>query len=267
MSTDADADADAAPAASDPGSSELFSPGYEIFVGALSVLSLVNIVLIVVVRDTDVRNVVYVVDLLLSGIFLIDFLARLRRAPDKLGYFFRRFGWADLLASLPFPQAKILRIFRLLRVIRLMRQYGARYMIGLLFHDRAANALLTLLLIGVLVLEFGSMAILKVEAGKPGANIETASDALWYSIVTMSTVGYGDQYPVTNPGREIGVVIIVVGVGIFGTLTGYLANLFLSPRKEAVAQGELAEQIAEMRSLLDRQRATLDQLEVTARDA
>ena len=45
----------------------------------------------------------------------------------------------------------------------------------------------------------------------------------------MSTVGYGDQFPITNPGRVLGTVIIVVGVGIFGTLTGYLANLFLSP--------------------------------------
>jgi voltage-gated potassium channel len=254
---------DTASPTSDRDRNELFSPGYEIFVGALSVLSLVNIVLIVAIRDTDVRNIVYVVDLLLSGIFLIDFLARLRRAPDKLGYFFRRFGWADLLASLPFPQAKILRIFRLLRVIRLMRQYGARYMVGLLFHDRAANALLTLLLIGVLVLQFGSMAILKVEAGKPGANIENASDALWYSIVTMSTVGYGDQFPVTNPGREIGVLIIVVGVGIFGTLTGYLANLFLSPRKEAAAKGQLAEEIAQLRSLLEQQNTALDRLEAS----
>ena len=63
-----------------------------------------------------------------------------------------------------------------------------------------------------------------------GANITTASDALWYTIVTISTVGYGDQYPVTNLGRIIGAGIIVVGVGIFGTFTGYLANLFLSPR-------------------------------------
>ena len=52
---------------------------------------------------------------------------------------------------------------------------------------------------------------------------------MWYLIVTMSTVGYGDQYPVTGIGRLIGSLIIVVGVGVFGTLTGFLANLFLSP--------------------------------------
>ena len=61
----------------------------------------------------------------------------------------------------------------------------------------------------------------------------TAGDALWYVIVTMSTVGYGDRYPVTEIGRMFGVVIIVVGVGVFGTLTGFLANAFLSPSDAA----------------------------------
>ena len=50
-------------------------------------------------------------------------------------------------------------------------------------------------------------------------------------MVTISTVGYGDQYPVTDAGRAWGSVIIIIGVGIFGTFTGYLANLFLAPRK------------------------------------
>jgi voltage-gated potassium channel len=84
---------------------------------------------------------------------------------------------------------------------------------------------------GILVLQFGSLGILYLEQNAPGANIRTASDALWYTIVTISTVGYGDQYPVTNAGRVVGSLIIVVGVGIFGTFTGYLANVFLSPRK------------------------------------
>ncbi len=86
-----------------------------------------------------------------------------------------------------------------------------------------------MLLIAILVLEFGSLAILAAEHSSPEANITTASDALWYIVVTMSTVGYGDQYPVTQLGRVFGVLIIVVGVGVFGTLTGFLANAFLSP--------------------------------------
>ena len=106
--------------------SELGNTGYEIFIGALSVLSLVNIVLFTLLRDPATRAVVQAIDLVLSFVFLIDFLVRLRRAPSRFDYFFRGFGWADLLASLPFPTVKVLRIFRLIRVARLLRQYGAR---------------------------------------------------------------------------------------------------------------------------------------------
>jgi voltage-gated potassium channel Kch len=107
-----------------------------------------------------------------------------------------------------------------------------------LIRDRAGSALLMLLLMGILVLQFGSLVILHLEQYAPGANITSASDALWYTIVTISTVGYGDQFPVTNPGRVMGALIIVVGVGIFGTFTGYLANLFLSPQRSATEQSD-----------------------------
>ncbi len=159
-------------------------------------------------------------------------------APARGAYFFKHFGWADLLASLPFPQVKILRIFRLVRVYRLMRDMGPRAIWRTLIHDRAGSALLVLLLMGILVLQFGSLLMLYLEQYAPGANITSASDALWYTIVTISTVGYGDRFPVTDAGRLWGSFIIVVGVGIFGTFTGYLANLFLAPRKSDKTQAE-----------------------------
>jgi voltage-gated potassium channel len=208
---------------------ELGNTGYELFVGALSILSLVNIVLVSLLRDPATQTGVLFVDAVVSAVFLVDFLVRLRRAPVRSDYFFRQYGWADLAASLPFPRSMVLRIFRLIRVARLLRRYGGRTIAKSLIRDRAGSALLTLLFIAVLVLEFGSLAMLYVERNAPEANITTASDALWYVIVTISTVGYGDQYPVTTAGRELGSFIILVGVGIFGTLTGYLANLFCRP--------------------------------------
>ena len=214
--------------------SELKNTAYEIFIGALSILSILNLVLVYAVSgDSALELVLSVMNALFSAIFLGDFIYRISTAPKASRYFFRGFGWADLLASLPFPQFKILRLFRLLRVFRLLRELGPRTVWTTLIHDRANSALMTLLLMGILVLQFGSISILYVEEDADGANITSASDALWYTIVTISTVGYGDQYPVTNVGRMIGTLIIVVGVGIFGTFTGYLANLFLGPRKAA----------------------------------
>jgi len=253
--------------------SELKSTGYEIFIGLLSILSIVNLVLLYAVRDDNLQQVLQVMNGLLSAVFLMDFTYRLWTAPSRSHYFLRGFGWADLLASLPLPQAKFLRIFRLVRVVRLLRELGGRTVLRGLVAERAGSALLTLLLMGILVLEFGSLAILRVEQGAPDANITSASDALWYTIVTISTVGYGDQYPVTGVGRVLGAGIIVVGVGIFGTFTGYLANAFLAPRKQS-ADGEspradeeqpttapAAETLDALRALVARPEASLAEVE------
>ena len=211
----------------DPGD-ELRHTGYEIFIAALSVLSIANLILSAAIDNEAMTAVVLSVNIVLSLILFIDFLYRFSTAPSRANYFWRNWGWADLLASVPLTQLKVLRIFRLVRVWRLLRVVGARQVARSLVGARAGSALLTLLLVAILMLEFGSLAVLGLESHDPEANIVTASDALWYVIATMSTVGYGDQYPVTQAGRLLGSVIIVVGVGIFGTLTGFLANAFLS---------------------------------------
>ncbi len=196
---------------------------YEIFIALLSVLSIVNIVLWFVFHDNEpIQTVLSTMTALFTVVFLSDFLYRLATAPSRARYFWRDFGWADLLSSLPLTQSNILRVFRLHRVIRLFRRVGARRIIDTIVHDRANSALMLLLFAGVLVMEFGSLAVLYYEDGAPGANITTAADALWYTLVTISTVGYGDHYPVTVAGRIVGVWIILIGVGIFGTFTGYL---------------------------------------------
>jgi hypothetical protein len=202
---------------------------YELFIGALSVISIINIVLALVVPDPAVRNVIVIVDTGLCFVFFADFLGRLRNAESKSGYFFRQLGWLDLLGSLPFPGLRIARVFRVARVVRLVRAVGMKTLINKMLHDRAGSALYTVLILCVIVIQYGSMFELTANRNAPDANIQTASDAVWYTIVTITTVGYGDKYPVTNSGRIVGVLIMIVGVGLFGVLTGFLANTFLSP--------------------------------------
>jgi hypothetical protein len=206
--------------------------GYEIFVGVLSIISILNIFLGWLIPDPDLTGVINIMNGLFSIVFLGDFTYRILTAPSKSHYFFRDFGWADLFASLPLPQFKILRVFRLFRVYRLMKKVGPKTIVNTLVKDRAGSALYVLLLMGVLVLEFGALGVLRAEKANPDANIQTAADAVWYVLVTISTVGYGDRYPTTGLGRIWGAVIIIVGVGIFGTFTGFLANFFLSPGKK-----------------------------------
>jgi voltage-gated potassium channel len=253
--------------ANDRNRKELRNPGYEIFIGILSILSMLNVVLLYVVADPNLDTVITALNWLLSAVFLADFIYRLFTAESKTRYFFRQFGWADLLASLPLPQAKILRVFRLVRVFRLLRQYGIKQIARSMLRDRAGSALLTLLLFGFLVLEFGTLGILRLEQYAPGANITSASDALWYVIVTISTVGYGDRFPVTTNGRLVGTLIIIIGVGILGTFTGYLANLFLAPKKKPnssephSASDETLVKVNQLRHLMAEQQASIDEIE------
>jgi voltage-gated potassium channel len=250
-------------------SKDLKNISYEIFIGILSLLSILNLVLIVAFSSNeDVQNVLYYMNALLSFIFMGDFTYRILTAQSRSGYFFRGFGWADLLASLPLPQVKILRLFRLVRVYRLLVEFGPRNILRSITKDRAGSALLTLLLLGILVLQFGSLAEVYFEADAPNGNIKTAADGIWYTIVTISTVGYGDRYPTTLPGRLVGSLLIVIGVGIFGTFTGYLANFFLSPQKApeetqpAPMGGDnpLA-QLALLKQLLQQQQAAIAEIE------
>lgn len=220
---------------------EMKNTAYELFIGALSVLSIVNLVLYYVMPDENVSTVVLIIDLLLSAIFMADFLYRLFTAESKSGYVFRQMGWADFLASLPMPQFKILRVFRILRVYRLGKEYGGSRMIKEFFSNRGQTALLTLVFIMVLILEFGGLLILWVESKVPGANITDASDAVWYVYVTITTVGYGDQYPVSNTGRLIGTLIMTLGVGLFGTITAYLANVFIEPADDTGSGSEITQ--------------------------
>ena len=104
------------------------------------------------------QYVVGVMNAVFMPIFFADFCYRFFTAQSKSGYFFRNFGWADLLSSLPFPRTKILRLFRLWRVIRLMRNFGLRNLAHEFVADRAGNALLMVVFLVFCVREFGALA-------------------------------------------------------------------------------------------------------------
>lgn len=221
---------------------ELQNLNYEILLIGLSLLSVLNIGIALVVQDPVVRHIIDIINAPLTAIFFIDFLIRLRSAKSKPHYFFRENGWADLAASLWFPALKILRLFRVIRAWRMIRRYGPKNMIRQLNEHRADAALSVITFLIVLVLEFGGIFVVISERSNPDANIKSASDAIWWAFVTITTVGYGDRYPTTNWGRFVGMLVMTTGVGLFGVLTGYLANAFLSPGKKAEDDKQNTEQ-------------------------
>ncbi len=105
-----------------------------------------------------------------------------------------------------------------------------------------------------LLIAFSSISILVCER-HGDANIRTAEDAVWWSISTVTTVGYGDKYPVTTEGRIIGMLLMVAGVGMFGGLSGLVAAFFLGARDPKTADPQ------EVLVRLDQIQARLEALE------
>jgi voltage-gated potassium channel len=204
---------------------------YEMFVLVLVVLSLVNWVLIFLMRTTPAQDqVVWVMIVGLSVFLLLDFAYRLWQHPQRRQFVGPRGGWLLLLGSLPLPFAGVLRLIWAWLALRRLRNSDFRQMSKIVVQRRAQSTLLTAALAAIVMLEIGAVLILDAESASTQANIKTGIDALWWNIVTLATVGYGDKYPVTTAGRVIGVIVIVVGVGLFSALTSFLAHWFLRSR-------------------------------------
>ena len=95
--------------------------------------------------------------------------------------------------------------------------------------NRGQYAAFITVLAAFIVLVTSSILVLEFENASPDANITTGGDALWWGIVTITTVGYGDYYPVTSLGRLTGVFVMFAGVGIIGALASILASLLVPP--------------------------------------
>lgn len=165
-------------------------------------------------------------------VFLADFFIRFKRAENKLS--FLKWGWIDLLASIPFvDQLRWARAVRVARILYLLRGFrSARTLLAYVFRDRRQGAFAVAGFTAISFLFFGAIAILEVEREAQGSNIHTAGDALWWAFVTITTVGYGDFYPVTIEGRLIAVALMLVGIGLFGTLSGIMASVLMGKDQE-----------------------------------
>lgn len=201
---------------------QLFMLGLCFFVlGLLAVDALVTL-------EPEARQVLIYGDLGICVLFFMDFLVSFYRAPNRLEYFVK-WGWIDLVSSIPMLDyvrwGRAARIFRIFHVLRGVR--AAKVLAEFVLSKRAESAFLAATLICILVLVLSSIAILQFERS-PASNIKSAEDAIWWTFVTMTTVGYGDKFPVTTEGRIVAVGVMVMGVGLFGTFTGFIASWFLS---------------------------------------
>lgn len=194
-------------------------------------------VIIALVVDTffplsaEMSTLLREIDYAICLIFFVDFLHRFFSAKNKWEYM--RWGWIDLISSIPmnfFLAGRLFRVFQLLRVLRAIR--SIKYLSHYFLKNKIKSAFTSAAILAFVTLVFCAIGILQVEKDATGAKITNAEDALWWAYVTITTVGYGDLYPVTSEGRIIAAVLMTVGVGLFGTFTAYVASWFVAKKVE-----------------------------------
>jgi voltage-gated potassium channel len=215
---------------------------YDLAIGILAIFSLIILVLLIFVPlSSSTADVLSSTENLLCIVFLFDFFRSLFRAQKKWGYFVRGGGWLDLLGSLPFSKFAVFRIARLFRVVRVMRTLRGNDFRKMLTRRLAQNTLLFTLVVALLLIFLISGIVLYAENGAPNANIKTYPEAVWWAFVTITTVGYGDYYPVTTLGRTGAVILMFFGLGIIGVLSSFLSTTFISlesRRRERIGAGK-----------------------------
>ncbi len=213
---------------------------YALCIALLAITSFINFLLITFVPlPASIKQILTEFDYGVALIFLVDFLFRLLRAPKKLEYM-RTWGWLDMLSAVPIPFFSIFRIVRVIRVTITLRKMRLKDVERSITKHPARSTIIATGFLAFLVMVSGSAIMLAVEKGDPSANIRTGGDALWWAIVTMATVGYGDKYPVTGGGRITATVVMAVGIVIFGVLSSYLASTFISSNEAQAKEAMIA---------------------------
>jgi voltage-gated potassium channel len=252
------------------------SNAYNIFILVLTIFSLIIMVLVLLPFDAQTLQLLTVYDNAICVIFLADFALNLARTRPRRDYFIGRRGWLDLLGSLPSlgifrftALLRLARLSRLARISRLLRGNNKKQLVEDVVRNRGQYAAFITILSAGMVLVVASLLMIQFESRSTDANIKSGGDSLWWALVTITTVGYGDRYPVTLLGRTTAVFVMLAGVGIIGALASILASLLVpspkddEPSDSAVASppardvAELAQQVAGLRADVASLRAAL----------
>ncbi|EAS43529.1 capsular biosynthesis protein [Photobacterium profundum] len=223
----------------------------------LSFMSLAIVTSLIFIPQTDdVYRLFLGIDTFICLMFWSQLLTDLCRSKQKINYL--KTHWLDFIASIPIIEPvryiRVLQIFRVLRLIRSSQQVLAH----IRSNRREATVATIFLLITVLV-TVGSALILILEGSDPNANIHSATDAVWWVFVTISTVGYGDHYPVTISGKLLAAVIIICGVGLFGMVAGLVSSVITGPQKQKETNEKKRKK--EWQQMLESQTRLIERLE------
>lgn len=151
------------------------------------------------------------------AVFLVDFVVRLWLTSERWAYAMSH--WYDV-ALIALPMLRPLRLLRLLALARILHRSASSSLVGRVGIYVGGVA--------VMAVGLGALAVLDAEQDAEGANITNYADALWWACTTVSTVGYGDHFPVTTSGRFLAVGLMIVGIAVIGVVTASVAAWLVS---------------------------------------
>lgn len=216
----------------------------------MAVLAVVYVVL--AIWDDDLGGRIPTVLIVsLAVILLAEFVARCWDAPSR--WYYARSHWMDLVSSLPVISG--LRVLRLLRLLRLVAGLRLLSVIQEQFGRSKGRQSLWFLFPALIVLWVAAAyAMWLVEHGHNPA-VRTLTDALYWAIITTTTIGYGDVSPTTPEGRIIAGLLAFLGIGLFGFVSAQLTARLLGQRDEVAGEiAALRKEIADLREALVRDR-------------
>lgn len=164
-------------------------------------------------------------------IFTFEYLARIYVADSKPKFIFSFFGIVDFLAILPFylsfgidlRSLRLLRMFRLFRLFKLVRYNKAiKHFVNAM--KLAKEQIVLFMIITLMLIYFAAVGIYYFENEAQSEHFSSIFSSLWWSIVTLTTVGYGDVYPITVGGRIFTFFILMIGLGIVAIPTGIISS-------------------------------------------
>jgi voltage-gated potassium channel len=219
--------------------------------GLIGLLALISIILVAVetLRDLPMNLVIgiYVADLIICLFFMWEFIHRIRHSENKLVYF--KTHCYEILAmvpafifyaigSIPVISAgfRSLRLIRVAQILLMLARYARWFHYTNRFILR--SGLLWLAIVSISVVFIGGFIVFILESGKTGAQINNFSDAIWWCISTITTVGYGDIVPNTLLGRFIGMILMIIGIGVMGTFISQVSATLVESRVKASTRTE-----------------------------
>ncbi|MFV0574040.1 MAG: ion transporter [Vibrio sp.] len=200
----------------------------------------------------ETRHTLKGIDTAICVLFLLQISIDFCRCKHRGQYLKMR--WLDIVASI--PTIEILRFARIWQIIRLVSLFRhSHYFVSKVKENKKEATLATIFTLLIILVCTGSTFMLMFEQDAIGSNIHNASDALWWSLVTISTVGYGDHYPVTLGGKILATGMIICGVGIFGMISGLITSILTAPRKNDKAE------LDNLQTLIRQQKVLLKKIE------